>query len=592
MATNMVQYYINKILNNKKEWKKANEAGNEALKKAYAYQDKPYKTAGEMARTFGKTEEAKNGWGVGTAKAYNAAVDKIIPDNDTTKAYKWLENNDHKSEAKKLHSLDYDSAVRDMKDGKVGIRDYARMVGANTYGLTQEQVDNLIGYDEVTGNVTIGGQNIGTPFEVEGKSYADSDDIDSAFKNAMSKIGINKTADTQYNEALANETNAINNMVKETSKNLDRSDKYHNEYLNRFDDFTKKAYDENFMDSDWAKGIMSNFNYNGTLAGQNELANSAGTNGGNIDSYGMANAKRQQLAYTSAGMKAAADNWLQRLGLVNEALGGLRDEQSSKLQINNQSIGQFGDAADKFNNQANTVFANDETRKQNAESRSASEQERGLKDAQMYSDLTGKVSLDTLYGNPDNNPYLKQIDNDNFDFGTQIEERIRQWEETGNENLLEDARKLIYARNKKTELPQYRQYASDKYNELLETPKTAGYEYAEKDQALNSDIKDLFSYYASTNQWEKYNELAKLYPEYMGLMGEGEVAYNRPQDEYGFDYNIKDAKNKIEVQKIQDAYSDAREAQKKAEAAAEAAAKAAKSSGGTKSSGGKGNESK
>ena len=67
------------------------------------------------------------------------------------------------------------------------------------------------------------------------------------------------------------------------------------DYLNNFD-ITKQPY---------YQGIMDQYKLGGYNAAQGEYANGAANNGGNIDSYAAANANRQQLAYTNAGMQQA-----------------------------------------------------------------------------------------------------------------------------------------------------------------------------------------------------------------------------------------------------------------------------------------------
>ena len=67
------------------------------------------------------------------------------------------------------------------------------------------------------------------------------------------------------------------------------------DYLNNFD-VTKQPY---------YQGIMDAYKLGGYNAAQGEYANGAANNGGNIDSYAAANANRQQLAYTTAGMQQA-----------------------------------------------------------------------------------------------------------------------------------------------------------------------------------------------------------------------------------------------------------------------------------------------
>lgn len=66
-------------------------------------------------------------------------------------------------------------------------------------------------------------------------------------------------------------------------------------YLNNFDVTAQPYY----------QGIMNSFQLQGNNAARGEQATGAANNAGNIDSYAQANANRQQLAFTSKGLKAA-----------------------------------------------------------------------------------------------------------------------------------------------------------------------------------------------------------------------------------------------------------------------------------------------
>lgn len=100
------------------------------------------------------------------------------------------------------------------------------------------------------------------------------------------------------------------------------------DYLNNFD-VTKQSYYE---------PIMSEYKLKGYNAAQGEYADTGATNGGNIDSYAAANANRQQLAFTNAGMNAALaqanqnqGNWQALYDSMTGHLGNMGTINSNNL---------------------------------------------------------------------------------------------------------------------------------------------------------------------------------------------------------------------------------------------------------------------
>lgn len=93
-------------------------------------------------------------------------------------------------------------------------------------------------------------------------------------------------------------------------------------YLNNFD-VTKQPY---------YQGIMDAYNLGGYNAAQGAYANGAADNGGNIDSYAAANANRQQLAFTTAGMQQA-------MAMANQNQQNWQNLYSQMSQdLNNQGV--------------------------------------------------------------------------------------------------------------------------------------------------------------------------------------------------------------------------------------------------------------
>ena len=83
---------------------------------------------------------------------------------------------------------------------------------------------------------------------------------------------------------------------------------------------------------------MSEYKLKGYNAAQGEYADTGATNGGNIDSYAAANANRQQLAFTNAGMNAALaqanqnqGNWQALYDSMTGHLGNIGTINSNNL---------------------------------------------------------------------------------------------------------------------------------------------------------------------------------------------------------------------------------------------------------------------
>lgn len=107
--------------------------------------------------------------------------------------------------------------------------------------------------------------------------------------------------------------------------------------------------------SDIGKSILSQYQLGGETAANEAISEIASGNGGNIDSYAAANAKRQQLAYTNAGNEAVlndfnnrvlnAVNVLDSLGINGERLLGVELNNIANAQsANNNLLGAYNTA--------------------------------------------------------------------------------------------------------------------------------------------------------------------------------------------------------------------------------------------------------
>ena len=99
-------------------------------------------------------------------------------------------------------------------------------------------------------------------------------------------------------------------------------------YLNNFDITAQPYY----------QGIMDAYQLKGNNAARGEQASGAANNAGNIDSYAQANANRQQLAFTTAGIEsalAAANqnqaNWQNVYNSIANRLTGMENSNANTL---------------------------------------------------------------------------------------------------------------------------------------------------------------------------------------------------------------------------------------------------------------------
>ena len=99
-------------------------------------------------------------------------------------------------------------------------------------------------------------------------------------------------------------------------------------YLNNFDITAQPYY----------QGIMDAYQLKGNNAARGEQASGAANNAGNIDSYAQANANRQQLAFTTAGIEsalAAANqnqaNWQNVYNSMANRLAGMENSNANTL---------------------------------------------------------------------------------------------------------------------------------------------------------------------------------------------------------------------------------------------------------------------
>ncbi|MBQ3124548.1 MAG: hypothetical protein IJC09_03905 [Clostridia bacterium] len=207
--------------------------------------------------------------------------------------YNQLRRNGYGNIADELNASNYTQAkaIRDKwaKMGKTSTRDYLYSLGQSK-GMSQSDVDKLIGWDGQTGEVSFGGKKIGTPDTiVDGVSYwSDTSVLDNAFNDYIGRSGTvrsKSTAVDQENESLFA--------------------KYNQEY--------EDLKNTNPFETETAKAILAKYDLAGLQGRDNEVAKVGGSNGGNIDSFAAANALRQQSALVNKGQQVVLDAHQQKL---------------------------------------------------------------------------------------------------------------------------------------------------------------------------------------------------------------------------------------------------------------------------------------
>ena len=139
--------------------------------------------------------------------------------------YNQLRNNGYANVADELSASNYAQAksTRDKwaKMGKTATRPHLYTLGKK-YGMSQNDVDKLIGWDDSTGQMSFGGKNVGTPDTVvDGTSYwSDTSTLDNAFRDYITRSGTVRAKDAsvnQENESLFKKYNQEYEDLKNTN---------------------------------------------------------------------------------------------------------------------------------------------------------------------------------------------------------------------------------------------------------------------------------------------------------------------------------------------------------------------------------------
>lgn len=241
----------------------------------------------------------KQNWASAAAKGdtigQNAAA------NAALKYYNSLRENGYGSVADELEAADGSDDFAKKYYGMIGLvpfRDYLYQKGAAD-GLSKSDIDKRISYNDVTGEVSFNGQNLGKPLsEINGTSYWQSGDLDNLYTNFMKNGGENYMSDEARSNRL--KTAVMNNSTELYDRLKGKQDE-------RDAAVYKLAKDAENIPSyeSIVKSIMGKYDLSAMQGRDNAAASAAASNGGNIDSYAAANAARQQAALREEAAKVA-----------------------------------------------------------------------------------------------------------------------------------------------------------------------------------------------------------------------------------------------------------------------------------------------
>ena len=331
------------------------------------------------------------------------------------------------------------------KFGKTQFRPYLYNSKLSTqYGLTNQQIDDLIKYDDTTKEISFGGKNIGRADSlVDGASYWDSSYLDTVVDDYIKTSGIQPTMTSSQLMDRSNfdaTTNAQNLFDKQMRTNDDINAKFKELY--------GYSMNTNPFDTEVGKAIMDKYDLKALQGRDNEVASGAGSNSGNIDSFSAANALRQQTAITAQGQQMVMQDQQNRINNTLAVLSGMTDSNVA------QDAG-MQNTITLQHNKAGRLFDEEEASK--------------INDHTINVDVANVTGYVPQAWENKNNPYLNDdgtfaVDPNTIDFAqkiTDIDTALKtETDPTKRAELETERRYLVDARNAKVKLPQYSKYAS------------------------------------------------------------------------------------------------------------------------------------
>lgn len=307
--------------------------------------------------------------------------------NNAKQYYEDLKTNGYETVAKKLSNVDY-AGAKSIHDsyataGKTAIRPYFETL-ANANNLSTDDINGLINYNDKTKRVSFAGTDIGTPDAVvDGVSYWDKDYLKGVWDGYMKDSKLN-----DYNGVKGNATYS-DRMESASAKNDEQYNQLneHNSYIrDEYDKLLALAntpYSESEEYKAAVKSVMPYYDYAGQRAAYGAVADGASTNGGNVDTFAAANARRQRNAQISQGAQMAY-----QLGLA---------PYQQRIENISNILSSIGAQRESVTGQQNSNIANDMTMAQmafdNGEAQKLNEH------AMSEEKLNNEAQRDEIYGN-------------------------------------------------------------------------------------------------------------------------------------------------------------------------------------------------
>ena len=319
--------------------------------------------------------------------------------NEAQNYYGQMRENGDTKLADTLYNSGYDASKKYVNDyfaqsGKSAIRPYFYGLGSK-YGLSQSDIDNALQYNDTTGEVSLGGKNIGKPSAVgsNGVSYWDNSTLDNAFKNYVQDTGKSQTTSSLVGQQQSNLFDHYNNLMKT----------YGQDYKDYMD-----MVKTNPFSTDEAKAILGKYNLSAIQGRNNQLALGTASNGGNVDSYSAANAMRQQAALYSQAQQNVLDAYNAKV--QNAANSTQKIEQARKI-LSDMGV------------QIDNAFNRDETAKNNEVQRNETVLNGKVSRGATTAQVTGQIPKGMQYSS---NPFFDDNGNpiEDIDYKKVIEQAI------------------------------------------------------------------------------------------------------------------------------------------------------------------------
>ena len=319
--------------------------------------------------------------------------------NEAQNYYGQMRENGDTKLADTLYNSGYDASKKYVNDyfaqsGKSAIRPYFYGLGSK-YGLSQSDIDNALQYNDTTGEVSLGGKNIGKPSAIgsNGVSYWDNSTLDNAFKNYVQDTGKSQTTSSLVGQQQSNLFDHYNDLMKTNTQD-------YNDYMNLV-----KA---NPFSTDEAKAILGKYNLSAIQGRNNQLALGTASNGGNVDSYSAANAMRQQAALYSQAQQNVLDAYNAK---VQNAYNSTQKIEQARKILSDMGV------------QIDNAFNRDETAKNNEVQRNETVLNGKVSRDATTAQVTGQIPKGMQYSS---NPFFDDNGNpiEDIDYKKVIEQAI------------------------------------------------------------------------------------------------------------------------------------------------------------------------